>query len=814
MQTKERERYPNIRTSMSVLPILKITIVAILSLLTGLSAHAQSSERDQAFYRISTVSLNGMPKNIVERGAKWNFGPGSLVTHKGWQYAAFWDADRHVTVARRQLPEGMWETASLTDYQRTASGDRGKVGPIARGFGSGHEKIAMGISSDGVVHLSFDQHGSTLRYRRSVEPIAETPQDHAWQPSLFGPTQNNLGGPKIVGVTYPSFCDDGKSFSLYIRHNGGSGSADSCLFEYQNGQWIVNDPAKAKFIDKNWSGGNRTVNAYPHAIAVQDGRRHLTWCWRGTPEPDSTQDLCYAYSDDHGNTWKNNDGEIIGIRGQKFITADSPGVTALGIPAGRKYVNGGDMTVDPTGRIQVVMRGADGTPRLFHRDPNSRQWRRHNISVSGELIASASDRLLIASNTGVLSLTGENRSKLKKRIDGPYGLFKDSSKALDRTRSDGWISIIGQNGKTVSVVDYWISKDMPPTPTPTIASVRANLKRVADWQIEHFGEVFDLKHRKRPYTADEWPAATLMVGMKKWAAIAKDESYYQWLKKLSEEMDWKLRPARFYHADDHCIGQLYLSLYEKYGDEAMFQNIVAQFDQIMAEPSTVPLTWNHREGEVRWSWCDSLFMAPPVWAKLSTVTGDPKYRNWMYEEYREVTDLLFDSEENLYFRDTRFITQRHNGTKIFWARGNGWVFGGLTELIPELPKDSEQYHYFVDIYRKMAKRIAELQTPNGHWAMSLLEADTYPTPETSGTGFYCFGLAWGINAGILDRETYEPVVFKAWGALTRTITPEGMLGYVQPIGAEPGSAWPDRTEVYGTGAFLAAGAELTRLLGQ
>lgn len=349
-------------------------------------------------------------------------------------------------------------------------------------------------------------------------------------------------------------------------------------------------------------------------------------------------------------------------------------------------------------------------------------------------------------------------------------------------------------------------------PRPSIASVRADLKRVADWQISHFGEVFDTRHRKRPYQPDEWPAATLMVGMAKWAEIADDASYYKWLKDIAIAKDWKLRPDRFYHADDHCIGQLYLSLYEKYGDPQMIEPTRQQLDQIIENPSSVPLTWNERVGEDRWSWADSLFMAPPVWTRLSSLTGDPKYREWMYQEYKAVTELLWDPEEHLYFRDTRFITQRHNGQKIFWGRGNGWVFGGLTEMIPAIPQGTEHYDYFVGIYQMMAEKIASIQTENGHWAMSLLEADTYPTPETSGTGFYVFGLAWGINHGLLDRERYEPVVFKGWDALTRCITPEGMLGYVQPIGAEPGSAWPDKTEVYGTGAFLAAGAELTRLL--
>jgi len=154
-----------------------------------------------------------------------------------------------------------------------------------------------------------------------------------------------------------------------------------------------------------------------------------------------------------------------------------------------------------------------------------------------------------------------------------------------------------------------------------------------------------------------------------------------------------------------------------------------------------------------------------------------------------------------------------NGTKIFWSRGNGWVFAGLANIMNELDSDSKEYKYFLKIYKKMAKKLLEIQTPEGHWAMSLLGQEFYPTPETSGSSFYTYGLAWGINKGILDKSTYGNSVKKGWNAMVSHVTPEGMLGYVQPIGAAPGNAWPDKTEVYGTGAFLSAGSEVYKLYG-
>ena len=111
----------------------------------------------------------------------------------------------------------------------------------------------------------------------------------------------------------------------------------------------------------------------------------------------------------------------------------------------------------------------------------------------------------------------------------------------------------------------------------------------------------------------------------------------------------------------------------------------------------------------------------------------------------------------------------------------------------------------------MANKLLEIQTPEGHWAMSLLGQEFYPTPETSGSSFYIYGLAWGINKGILDRDVYVNSVERGWNAMTSHVTKDGMLGYVQPIGAAPGNAWPDKTEVYGTGAFLSAGSEVYKL---
>lgn len=343
---------------------------------------------------------------------------------------------------------------------------------------------------------------------------------------------------------------------------------------------------------------------------------------------------------------------------------------------------------------------------------------------------------------------------------------------------------------------------------PDPASIKASMQRVADWQIFHFQDDYTGKGTHHPL---HWVNGALYVGMVKWAEIADSDKYYNWLRNIGTTNEWKLYDRK-YHADDHAVGRMYFELYEKYGDKAMIEPTIKQFEYITYHPPTSKLNWRTPYNQDRWSWCDALFMSPPVWVKVYNETGDKRYLDYLMKEYQATTDFLFDKDESLYYRDESYIGKKDNGTKIFWARGNGWVFAGLAQILEDLDPDSKEYKYFLKIYKKMAARLLELQTPEGHWAMSLLGQEFYPTPETSGSSFFTYGLAWGINNGVLDPETYKPAVFKAWNAMVSYIQEDGMLGYVQPIGAAPGEASADKTQLYGTGAFLSAGSEVYKLV--
>ena len=206
-------------------------------------------------------------------------------------------------------------------------------------------------------------------------------------------------------------------------------------------------------------------------------------------------------------------------------------------------------------------------------------------------------------------------------------------------------------------------------------------------------------------------------------------------------------------------------------------------------------------------------MAPPAWLKLWQVTGNPAYLDFAVRKWWVTSDYLYDRKERLYYRDsTQFAKREANGKKVFWSRGNGWVIAGLARVLDVLPASHPSRERFLTQYREMAERIAGLQQDDGLWRSSLLDPKGYPLKESSGSAFYCYALAWGVNRGLLDRARYVPQVRKAWQALADCVDAEGKLTHVQPVGYDLRSSTTS-TAPYGVGAFLLAGSEVHRMVG-
>jgi rhamnogalacturonyl hydrolase YesR len=95
--------------------------------------------------------------------------------------------------------------------------------------------------------------------------------------------------------------------------------------------------------------------------------------------------------------------------------------------------------------------------------------------------------------------------------------------------------------------------------------------------------------------------------------------------------------------------------------------------------------------------------------------------------------------------------------------------------------------------------------------MSLLDPQSTPGGEASGTAMFCYAMAWGVNAGVLPAQQYRPVIDKAWKALADSVEPSGKLDWVQATGSKPGPLKKSDTAEYGPGAMLLAGCEIVKM---
>jgi unsaturated rhamnogalacturonyl hydrolase len=329
------------------------------------------------------------------------------------------------------------------------------------------------------------------------------------------------------------------------------------------------------------------------------------------------------------------------------------------------------------------------------------------------------------------------------------------------------------------------------------------MQRVADWQLAN----------PSAHKPTDWTQAAGNAGFMALAGISEDPKYLDAMIAMGNANDWQLGPRR-YHADDYCVGQTYAELYYLYRDPKMIAPLRERFDDILTHPSTATsLLFNqpgNKEREI-WSWCDSLFMGPPTWMRLYAATDDGRYMDFAVTNWWRATDFLYDKDQHLYFRDSTYFDKTEpNGQKVFWSRGNGWVMAGLVRTLQYLPMNHPDRQRFEQLFTDMAAKVVQCQQPDGLWHSGLLDPGDYPK-ETSGSAFFTYALAWGINQGLLDRATYEPAVDKAWQALVDCVNSDGKLTSVQPMGADPKTFDPDSTEVYGVGAFLLAGSEVYKM---
>jgi len=320
-----------------------------------------------------------------------------------------------------------------------------------------------------------------------------------------------------------------------------------------------------------------------------------------------------------------------------------------------------------------------------------------------------------------------------------------------------------------------------------------------------------------------WDNAAYHTGNMEAFFLTGNPGYYEYSKAWAEHNEWKGAKSdnkaewkySYGESDDYVLFGDYQICFQVYAD---LYSVQPDSAKIARACEVMEYQMSTAENDYWW-WADGLYMVMPVMTKMYRITKNPLYLEKLHAYWAYANDIMYDAETGLYYRDAKYIYPKHksvNGKKDFWARGDGWVLAALAKVLKDLPETAPYRQEYADRFRTMARAVAACQQPQGYWTRSMLDPEHAPGPETSGTAFFTYGLLWGMNNGLLDEDTYRPVVMKAWNYLTTVaLQPDGRVGYVQPIGekAIPGQVVDaNSTANFGVGAFLLAACEMVRFL--
>ncbi len=319
--------------------------------------------------------------------------------------------------------------------------------------------------------------------------------------------------------------------------------------------------------------------------------------------------------------------------------------------------------------------------------------------------------------------------------------------------------------------------------------------------------------RLRP--SNIWTRGVYYEGLMGLYSILPREEYYEYTLNWADFHKWDYRfGASTRNADDYCAGQTYIDMYRLSPDPERIRKVKANLDMLVNTPQNND-----------WDWIDAIQMGMPVFAKLGKTLNEPKYYKKMWDMYEHSRNKiagkgLYNPIDGLWWRDGDFIPpyKEPNGEDCYWSRGNGWVYAALVRVLDEIPANEKHRKDYIKDFLAMTRALVKCQREDGFWNVSLHDPSNYGGKEVTGTSLFVYGMAWGINNGLLNRDEYLPVVIKAWNAMVKeAVHPNGFLGYVQGTGKEPKDGQPLKYdsmpdfEDYGIGCFLLAGVEVYKL---
>jgi len=325
--------------------------------------------------------------------------------------------------------------------------------------------------------------------------------------------------------------------------------------------------------------------------------------------------------------------------------------------------------------------------------------------------------------------------------------------------------------------------------------ITAIMYRVNQYQIENAGRSDNRN----------WKRGTWFTGVMAFYQATGNNDLLNQAINWAQENEWRVGNELIYPANRLTCAQTYFEIFYVKHDSSGIGKAREFMDSQLLRTEPAYLSG--------WDYIDALYVGAPAYAMLGKITGEKKYADFMNRIFAETEEQLYDKSESLFYRDNeaRFVEKSKNGKKVLWSRGNGWAMASLPRILRYLPKSNPYYNHYADLLKEMAASLLKRQGSDGFWRSNLADPDEYPMPESSGTAFFTYAMAWGINNGVLDREVYIPIVQKAWKGLCNAINEQGKVCWGQLVARGPGKVDQEDSDEYVTGAFLLAGSEMLKI---
>ncbi len=320
---------------------------------------------------VEVVTTKAPTYSDITHGANFaSFQQNAIMTYNGFQYVTYWNSSKQVCISRKKMPAGAWEELVLTDYV------------TVHDLGDDHYTISMGIcENDGTIHLAFDHHNDELNYRKSVDSLANIPDEIPWVKESFGGVTDELvARTKISNVTYPRFISKPDGDLMFECRLGWSGNGDDFLWKYyaETGTW--------DYVGEYLNGTSVGENAYINGVHYDpDGNMHVSWVWRQSPDAQTNHDIYYAYSNDDGRTWFNSSGIQVTELGTGPMTMSMEGLKVWTVSTNRGLINQESQAVDSKGGIHILQSyiGDDDVNTGFW-DSRIKEGELHHIYQDGD----------------------------------------------------------------------------------------------------------------------------------------------------------------------------------------------------------------------------------------------------------------------------------------------------------------------------------------------------------------------------------------------------------------------------------------------